>query len=300
MQALCANPSPDALSAAQSAFVAVVAAWGKVEPIRFGPIAEENRLERILYWPDRKSIGLKQVQAALADQDASVTDAAQAQAKERRHAGIGRAGVRAVRNRFREPGRTGRPAPLRLRSGGRAKRRGHGEGGTRIAWQAPDGISRQWATPGADNPLYRSDDEAMTELFNVFVHGLEMIRDVRLNGFLGDEPGGDKPKQAIFWRSEATAVSLGANIDGLQGLFEASKLAGKLPSDSAWIADSINFEFNTAERMLGTATGPIADVLGGERRGGLQAVPPDHLASVGALRGQSFRRIGADGRLLLA
>ena len=140
-----------------------------------------------------------------------------------------------------------------------------------VAWQAPDGISRQWAAPGADNPLYRSDDEAMTELFNVFVHGLEMIRDVRLNGFLGDEPGGDKPKQAIFWRSEATAVSLGANIDGLQGLFEASKLAGKLPSDSAWIADSINFEFNTAGRMLGTANGPIADVLGGERRGGLQA-----------------------------
>ncbi len=63
-------------------------------------------------------------------------------------------------------------------------------------------------TPGADNPLYRSDDEAMTELFNVFVHGLEMIRDVRLNGFLGDAPADDKPKQAIFWRSEATSSRL--------------------------------------------------------------------------------------------
>jgi predicted lipoprotein len=139
------------------------------------------------------------------------------------------------------------------------------------AWQAPDGISRQWATPGPDNPLYRSDDESMTELFNVFVHGLEMVRDVRLNGFLGEAPGGDKPKQAIFWRSQATAVSLGANIEGLQELFEASKLAEKLPSDSAWIADSINFEFNTAERMVGTASGPIAEVLAGERRSGLQA-----------------------------
>ena len=56
-------------------------------------------------------------------------------------------------------------------------------------------FARQWADPGPENPLYRTDAEAMTELFNVFVHGLEMVRDVRLNGFLG-EIGGDKPKQA--------------------------------------------------------------------------------------------------------
>ena len=46
-------------------------------------------------------------------------------------------------------------------------------------------VSRQWANPSADNPLYRDDTEAMTELIDVFVTGLEMVRDVRLGGFLG-------------------------------------------------------------------------------------------------------------------
>jgi predicted lipoprotein len=118
------------------------------------------------------------------------------------------------------------------------------------AWSKPDGIAAQWSNPGPDNPLYRSDDEAMTELFNVFVHGLEMIRDVRINGFLGETPDKDRPRQAIFWRSGATAVSLQANLDGLRDLFEVSGIAGGLPSDTAWIADSLAFEFRTADTML--------------------------------------------------
>ena len=100
----------------------------------------------------------------------------------------------------------------------------------------------------------------MTELFNVFVHGLEMVRDVRLNGFLG-EIGGDKPKQAVFWRSGATVVSIRANLRGMRTLFDVSGLAGRLPADSGWIAQSIGFEFDTAEGMLDIAAGPIVEVL---------------------------------------
>ena len=33
---------------------------------------QDNRFERILYYPDRKGLGLRQVQALLAEQDASV------------------------------------------------------------------------------------------------------------------------------------------------------------------------------------------------------------------------------------
>ena len=66
----------------------------------------------------------------------------------------------------------------------------------------------------------------MTELLEVFVHGLEMIRDLRLGGFLGDTEKADKPKQAMFWRSGKTTVALNGNMDGLKTLFEARHRAG--------------------------------------------------------------------------
>src|SRR5690606_25449867 len=74
MEALCRDPSQDNLDAARAGFAALVGAWSQAEIIQFGPITEDNRSERILFWPDRKSIGLKQVQAAIADHDESATD----------------------------------------------------------------------------------------------------------------------------------------------------------------------------------------------------------------------------------
>jgi predicted lipoprotein len=258
MDTLCADRSPDRVAAVQSTFLTVVAAWSEVEIVRFGPVTEENRLERILFWPDRKSIGLKQVQAALADKDASATDPATLKGKSVAMQGLGAlefvlfgTGSEALA----EPGEAYRCAY------GLAIARNVEDMAAAIVagWQDPAGISRQ--CPGVDNSLYRTDDEAMTELFNVFVHGLEMVRDVRLKGFLGENAGSDKPKQAVYRRSGATVISIAANLRGLRTLLDVSGLAGRLPADSSWIAQSIGFEFDNAERMLDTAAGPILEVL---------------------------------------
>ena len=62
---LCKQPSDVALKEARNAFATTVDAWSKVEIFRFGPINEDHRFDRLFYWPDPKSIGLKQVQDAL-------------------------------------------------------------------------------------------------------------------------------------------------------------------------------------------------------------------------------------------
>ncbi|MFI0847486.1 imelysin family protein [Mesorhizobium sp. IMUNJ 23232] len=270
VQALCAEPSQERLAAAQKNFVALVSTWSQVEIVRFGPVTEENRLDRILFWPDRKSIGLKQVQAALAGKDATASDPALLSGKSVAMQGLGALEFVLFGTGYEmlaeegDPYRCAYGLAIARNLDGMAKAIADG-------WQASDGIAKIWANPGPDNPLYRSDDEALTELFDVFVHGLEMLRDVRLNGFLGNTPDDDKPKQAIFWRSGATVISLGGNLDGMKKLFDASELASLLPSESAWVADSINFEFNTSDRMIGHATTAIAEVLAGEQRGGLPA-----------------------------
>ncbi|WP_353643740.1 imelysin family protein [Mesorhizobium sp. WSM2239] len=259
MDALCAKPSAERLSAAERAFLAAVTAWSEVEIIRFGPATEENRLERILFWPDRKSIGLKQVQRALAEEDASAADPATLAGKSVAMQGLG-----ALEFILFGTGAEGLVEPggaYRCAYGRAIAANLQGMAAAILAgWQSPDGIARQWANPGADNSLYRTDGEALTELLDIFIHGFEMVRDVRLNGFLGEEADGDKPKQAIFWRSGATLASIDANLRGLRKLFEASGFSSLLPQDSAWIADSVGFEFANAGRAL-DMDGPIAEIL---------------------------------------
>ena len=73
---LCKEPSDVALKEARNAFATTVDAWSKVEIFRFGPINEDHRFDRLFYWPDPKSIGLKQVQDALAHRDPQIEDEA--------------------------------------------------------------------------------------------------------------------------------------------------------------------------------------------------------------------------------
>lgn len=260
MDALCAEPSPDRLAAARNGFASIVTAWSEAETIRFGPVTEENRLERILFWPDRKSTGLKQVQRALAAKDESAADPTTLKDKSVAMQGLG--ALEFILFGTGAEGLAQRGEDYRC-SYGRAVAANVEEMASAIlvGWQAPDGIARHWANPGADNPLYRTDNEALTELLDIFIHGLEMLRDVRINGFLGEEPADDRPKQAIFWRSGATTASVASNLGGMRKLFEASRLSSLLPQDTAWIAGSIDFEFGNAERALEIAESPIAEIL---------------------------------------
>ncbi|MEX1060566.1 MAG: imelysin family protein, partial [Methyloceanibacter sp.] len=71
---LCTEPSTAALDEAKDAFAATVAAWSKVEILRFGPVTQDHRYERLFFWPDPKGLGLRQLQDVLAKQDETVTE----------------------------------------------------------------------------------------------------------------------------------------------------------------------------------------------------------------------------------
>ncbi|MBB1249348.1 imelysin family protein [Rhizobium sp. G21] len=72
----CAAPGDEGLNDLKARFGDLVEAWARIEIVREGPVLGNNRYERILFYPDRKSTGQKQVQKILADPDASDLDAA--------------------------------------------------------------------------------------------------------------------------------------------------------------------------------------------------------------------------------
>lgn len=266
---LCAAPSDDNLDAARRQFSKTTATWSEIEIIRFGPITERNRLERILFWPDRKGTGLKQVQAALADKDETATDAARLAQKSVAMQGLG--ALEFVLFGTGADDLAGAEGTYRC-AYGKAISGNIATIATDVdaAWRDDKGFAAQWTHPGAENPLYRNATEAITELLEVYVNGLELVRDVRVNGFLGKDAASDKPKQALYWRSQGTSASLGGNISGMKALFDASRFGSLLPDDFQWVAQSIGFEFTNAQNAAAAVTGPIdAALADAEKRGKL-------------------------------
>ena len=258
--ALCKTPSQASLDAARAKFADLVKAWSQAEIIQFGPITEDNRLERILYWPDRKSIGLKQVQAAISSGDKSATDAATLHTKSVAMQGLG--ALEYILYGTGADDLAGKDGAYRCAFG--AAVAGNIDNiamAVDAEWAGPDGFAKLWNNPGPDNPVYRDGTESVTELMEVFINGLEMVRDVRVKGFLGDKPDADKPKGAIFWRSDLTGASLAGNLEGMDRLFEASHVGDALSGDAHWMADSTHILLANGVADARSVTGPIDKAL---------------------------------------
>lgn len=258
--ALCAAPSREALDKSRAVFVETVKTWAAIETVRIGPITENNRLERVLYWPDRKGIGLKQVQAAIAAEDATASDPGRLPGKSVAMQGLGALEFVLFGTGWEDLLTTTKPYRCQF---GAAIAANLEAIAADVAndWDKPDGFAGLWINPGPDNPIYRTEKEAANDFIETFVQGLEMTRDVRINGFLGEDAGGDKPRQAIFWRSNATIASLAANLDGLKRQFNASGLAPRLKGEDAFIGGSIYFEFTNAAKTLAGLDAPVAELL---------------------------------------
>jgi len=260
VEALCASPAQVGLDAARRDFSDLVDAWSTIEIVQFGPISENNRLERMLFWPDRKSIGLKQVQAALAAKDPTAADPAGIAGKSVAMQGLG-----ALEYILHGTGAE------ELASAGGAYRCAYGAAvagnietiaaDVDAAWRKPDGFAAVWQKPGPDNPVYRDGSEAVTDLLGVLIDGLELVRDVRVKGFLGANADADRPKQAIFWRSAKTADSLAANLDGMDRLFTVSRIGEALSDDARWMAESTHIQLVNGVADARAASGPIDAVL---------------------------------------
>ena len=227
VKTLCGTPSAANHDSAKSAFRATAVSWARIEIIRVGPVIEQNRFERILFYPDRKSTGLKQVQGILSKSDETATDPATLATKSVATQGFGALEYLLFG--------TGSDALSREKNGFRCRYAAAVAGNiTNVSeeisgiWDAPNGIQEAWKQPGPANPVFRTGGEAATALLGILVHGAETVRDQRIETFYKGPEKAKFPKQALFWRSETTWPSVKGNIEGLAALLEASGMANLL------------------------------------------------------------------------
>ncbi|MEL6820096.1 MAG: imelysin family protein [Pseudomonadota bacterium] len=246
MDALCAESGPVTLAASRDQFGRLVEAWGQVEFIRIGPLTSENRLERTLYWPDRKGRGLRQVRMAIAHVQQPVT-AVETLSKQ----SVAVQGLLALEFVLfgDESGTLETRAEHRCKYGGSiARNLSNIADELTAAWEVEDGFANLWRTPSLDNPLFRNADEQLRTLLKLVSQGSEIIRVQRLDPFLDSDPF--NPKRALFWRSGKTFTSLKGNFDGLQNIVLAAKLDDIVGGNDGRVVDGLSFEFSNAKRTL--------------------------------------------------
>ncbi|WP_108658502.1 imelysin family protein [Acuticoccus kandeliae] len=242
--ALCEAPGEATLNAAREAFGGLVLAFSEVEMYRFGPAREDNRAERLLFWPDRRSRGLQQIQRLIATEDETALDLTTLHAKS-----VAVQGLPALEFALFGSGSetlTG-PTPFRCRYAATVA--------TSIA-EVAAAIEDGWRTSfretlmtaGPDNPAYRSHGEAIQDILQAGAEELQLLGDIKLRAVIGEEAGDGNAKSAPFWRSNLTLPSYAANVAGARALVIEPLRA--LLGDQYNLADSILFELSQVDRAF--------------------------------------------------
>jgi len=252
MRTLCAAPSQANYDAAKAGFGKLTASWAHIEIVRTGPVIEQNRFERILFYPDRKSTGLKQVQAVLSKSDETATDPKTLATKSVATQGLG-----ALEYLLFGTGSdtliSGNDFRCRY-SAAVAENVGNVAAEIAGIWDAPDGIQKAWKQPEVDNPVYRTGGEAITGLLGILVHGAEAVRDQRIETFYKGADKAKFPKQALFWRSENTWPMVIANLDGLSELLTTSGMVELLPEKDRSIVAATEEKLKSMSALAGKVT----------------------------------------------
>jgi uncharacterized protein len=262
VEALCKEPSGATFKEAKDAFAAAVSAWSKIEIYRFGPVMEQHRFDRLFYWPDPKSLGLKQVQDALARKDETVTAPESLAAKS-----VALQGLPALEY-------------LLYGEGAEALAKGDDDAAFRCKFAASvaanvakmsadivagwaDGapFAKVFLDPTPNDPPYHTPKEVSLELFKAFASGIELVRDQKLAKSLGSSPPVARPKLAAFWRSDLTFPNMIGNLEGVRLLFAKGGFVQVVKDDSPGVENSILFDLRHVIEVFKGIDQPFAEAV---------------------------------------
>lgn len=265
----CSAPSPQNLEALRGRFADAVRAWGGIAHIGFGPVRDENRYERIWFWPDRKGIGRRQVANALRQKPADYTKAETLAAKS-----IGVQGLGALEDVLYGDNAAALSAPgeetlflcaYAAAIGGNLKVVAEQ---TDAAWREGGAFAHDWLNPGKDNPAFLGGQETTFALLKAYSDGIEHARDVELARPLGVAEG-RRVLPGPFADSKLTMVYIAARVAALRSLYLESGMADEMARLAKAKANvlaedalkQVLFELELAETRSGKLA-KIPDLLG--------------------------------------
>ena len=250
------KPGRDAIA---RQFRETVSAWEGVAFLRFGPLVEANRYERIAFWPDPRGVMQRQVQAALAEPGAAELGATALAQRSVAQQGLPALEFLLFRDQGLLAGKAPSPADCGFASAV-AGALSQTTGELARAWSDEGDFARDFARPAAGNARYRSQQEVAAEAIKAMSAGLQFARDVKLMPVLQQPYQASRARRAPFWRSGQTAASMVVSLQGMQAFHEAANW--HFGAADAWIDQSLRHELAQSIGVLqGFGDRPIAEVL---------------------------------------
>jgi uncharacterized protein len=220
----CAQPTPERLQAARSAFAQAMLAWQHAQPIVFGPIAAEARASRIQLFPDKTGAISRQLSRALAEKDPALVAPGGLEGKS-----VALTGFPALEQILYDDARlpaAGASAPdadyACALAAAIARNLAGLAAGILDDWQRPGGFRDMMLTAAAGNDAYFAADEASGDLLKSLHNALQSVIALKLEAPLGASLDQAKPRRAENWRSELSLAGIRANLETAQALYESS------------------------------------------------------------------------------
>lgn len=239
----------------ERAFAAAVTGWGGVQHLRFGPVMEQDRYLSIFFWPDPRNFTsrhLSGLKTALGDRPLSAESLAQMSVAVQSLSAFER--VMTNPELASEVGLPRCDLALAITANLNDKIRA-----TAAAWQDGATYPLLLTEPGADNPLYRDDREAMSELFKALGSGLQFLHERTLVPVVGVSIEEARPRRAAFRRSGLTMLHLQAMVAGLESYYLDGGIADAVAAGNPEIDARIRDRFQQLSSTLEAIEGPFAE-----------------------------------------
>ena len=253
---LCQQPGEGQLNASRNAFHQTMDAWQGIQHIQFGPVEFLMRNFSLLFWPAKKNLTSKQLNALLSAKDENSLNADYF-----RGASIAVKGLPAL-ERLLFSDKPLSPYGCQL---------AHAIA-TNVNLMS-DEIAQEWesqqlpridsAPDGSD--YYEDSIEASTELMKALVEPVEVIRDLKLLRPLHKSAQKAKPRRSESWRSERSLRNVRINLAALAELYrgsDTSSVKALLQAEGQGaLAQTIDSHFSELDQQLAAIEKPLYDAV---------------------------------------
>jgi predicted lipoprotein len=246
----CEAPSPPALTAAQAAFHATTDAWMRLQWLKHGPARENDRAQRLDYWPDpRGSVGKQLGRLLAAPRDDLLERATLAGAS------TALQGLPALERLLFDDGDvTGYRCRLAAAIAANVRTLA---GELLAGWSRADALAH-WA-PGGDATQFAN------EIYRDLLGHLQAIGLIKLVGPYG-EKGRARPALAEMWRSGRAIRNMRINLEAMGTVLSQPIEGGlaELVPDDGYVQEDMQAALSEAREALTWIEGAPAETLSGK------------------------------------
>jgi uncharacterized protein len=220
-EALCTKPDDAGVAQLRADFGAAMDAWMAVQALRFGPIIQAQRIDRLYFWPDKHNTANKQYAAAMTTQDPAVIASVAS--------GSASAALQGLPTLERllyteDAPLIGDDAGAVFRCKLAAAVAGNVAGiaeETRREWgDASGGFAKTILDAGAANASFADPRDATAAFVNGFLTSVELIADLKLARPLGLDAASTNPRLAESWRSGRSLQNIIVNLQSLRTMYD--------------------------------------------------------------------------------